>query len=82
MWLPVAAPTRSLRYTPMKVNVPLGTWRTISSRTSSNGASSTVEVIFDGKLLYSSKQIATGFTAVTKMQLGAEHRRQAGRTAH
>jgi len=78
MWLRVAAPDGTLRYTPMKVNVPLGTWHHIVTHVVANGASSTVEVIFDGKLLYSSKQIATGFTAVTKMQLGAEHRRQAG----
>ena len=57
---------------------PLGTWHHLVTRVVANGSSSTVEVWFDGKLLYSSKVVATRFTAVTKMQLGAEHRRQAG----
>ncbi len=78
LWLRVSAPDGTLRYTPMKVNVPLGTWHHIVMHVVANGPSSTVEVWFDGKLLYSSKQVATRFTAVTKMQLGAEHRRQAG----
>ena len=78
LWLRVAAPDGTLRYTPMKVNVPLGTWHHLVTHVVANGSSSTVEVWFDGKLLYSSKLVATRFTAVTKMQLGAEHRRQAG----
>ncbi|MGO4805997.1 hypothetical protein AB4089_12790 [Arthrobacter sp. 2MCAF15] len=78
LWLRVAAPDGTLGYTPMKVNVPLGTWHHLVTHVVSNGSASTVEVWFDGTLLYSSRQVATGFTAVTKMQLGAEHRRQAG----
>jgi hypothetical protein len=78
LWLRVAAPDGTLKYTAMKVNVPLGTWHHLVTHVVANGSSSTVEVTFDGKLLYSSKQVATKFTAVTKMQLGAEHRRQAG----
>lgn len=78
LWLRVAAPDGALKYTAMKVNVPLGTWHHLVMHVVANGSSSTIEVTFDGKLLYSSKQVATGFTAVTKMQLGAEHRRQAG----
>ena len=78
LWLRVAAPDGTLRYTAMKANVPLGTWHHLVTRVVANGSSSTVEVWFDGKLLYSSKVVATRFTAVTKMQLGAEHRRQAG----
>jgi len=78
LWLRVAAPDGTLGYTSLKTNVPLGTWHHLVTHVIANGASTTVEVWFDGKLLYSSKQVATGFTAVTKMQLGAEHRRQAG----
>ena len=78
LWLRVAAPDGTLGYTPMKVNVPLGTWHHLVMHVIPNGASSTIEVWFDGQPLYSSKQVATGFTAVTQMQLGAEHRRQAG----
>jgi len=78
LWLRVAAPNGTLGYTPMKVNVPLGTWHHLVTHVVANGSATTIEVWFDGKLLYSSKQVATGFTAVTKMQLGAEHRRQAG----
>ncbi|CAH0203765.1 hypothetical protein SRABI26_01984 [Arthrobacter sp. Bi26] len=78
LWLRVAAPDGTLKYTPMKVNVPLGTWHHLVMHVVPNGASSTVEVLFDGKTVYSSKQVATRFNAVTKMQLGAEHRRQAG----
>lgn len=78
LWLRVAAPDGTLGYTPMKVNVPLGTWHHLVTHVVANGSATTIEVWFDGKLLYSNKQVATGFTAVTKMQLGAEHRRQAG----
>ncbi|BCW72680.1 polysaccharide lyase [Arthrobacter sp. NicSoilB8] len=78
LWLRVAAPNGTLGYTPMNVNVPLGTWHHVVMHVIPNGASTTVEVWFDNKLVYSSKQVVTGFNAVTKMQLGAEHRRQAG----
>ena len=43
-----------------------------------NGAASNVQVWFDGKLLYSSHRVGTGFTTLTCVQLGAEHPRQVG----
>ena len=78
LWLRVAAPDGTLHYTAMNQNVPLGTWHHLVMHVVPNGASTTVEVWFDNQLLFSSRQVATGFNAVTKMQLGAEHRRQAG----
>ncbi|MFF2246108.1 hypothetical protein ACFVTM_18245 [Arthrobacter sp. NPDC058130] len=43
-----------------------------------NGAASNVQVWFDGKLLYSSHRVGTGFTTLTCLHLGAEHPRQVG----
>jgi hypothetical protein len=43
-----------------------------------NGASTTVEIWFDGKLVFSSRQVAIDVDTISAVQLGAEHRRQAG----
>ena len=70
---PATSPTR--RRPP---NVPLGTWHHLVVHVVANGGSSTVEAWLDGQRVYSSKQVATGFSTVSRIQLGAEHRRQAG----
>jgi hypothetical protein len=43
-----------------------------------NGAASTIEVWLDGRLLYSSNHVSTGFKTLNRVQLGAEHPRQVG----
>jgi hypothetical protein len=43
-----------------------------------DGASTKVEIWFDDKLTFSSSNVVTGFTTLTAVQMGAEHRRQAG----
>ena len=49
LWLRVAAPDGTLGYTSLKTNVPLGTWHHLVMHVIPNGASTTVEVWFDGK---------------------------------
>jgi hypothetical protein len=43
-----------------------------------DGASTKVEIWFDDQPVFSSNQVVTGFTSLTAVQMGAEHRRQAG----
>jgi len=78
--LRVTSPTQAgaFAYRTLSPNVPLGTWHHLVVHVVANGASSTVEAWLDDQLVYSSKQVATGFSTVSRIQLGAEHRRQAG----
>jgi hypothetical protein len=78
LWLRVTSPTGTFSYTPLGPSVALGTWHHLVMHVVPNGASTTVEVWFDERLVYSSRQVATGFSTLTAVQLGAEHRRQAG----
>jgi hypothetical protein len=78
LWLRVTSPTGTYSYTSLRPSVALGSWHHLVMHVVPNGASTAVEVWFDDQLVYSSRQVATGFKALTAVQLGAEHRRQAG----
>lgn len=78
LWLRVASPSGTYGYTNLGLAVQLGSWHKVVMRVVANGAASTVEVWFDASLLYSSHQVSTGFTTLTRVQLGAEHPRQVG----
>jgi len=78
LWLRVASPSGTYGYTNLGLAVQLGSWHKLVMRVVANGAASTVEVWFDARLLYSSHQVSTGFTTLTRVQLGAEHPRQVG----
>ncbi|MGY3317662.1 hypothetical protein [Arthrobacter sp. TE12232] len=78
--LRVTSPTQAgvFSYQTLSPNVQLGTWHHLVMHVVANGGSSTVEAWFDDLPLYSSKTVATGFSAVTRIQLGAEHLEQSG----
>ncbi|WP_208748491.1 hypothetical protein, partial [Arthrobacter sp. PM3] len=78
--LRVTSPTQSgqFSYQTLAPNVPLGSWHHIVVHVVANGGSSTVEVWYEDRQVYSSTKVGTGFSSVTRVQLGAEHRRQAG----
>jgi hypothetical protein len=78
LWLRVASPSGTYGYTNLGLAVQLGSWHKVVMHVVANGAASTVEVWFDARLLYSSNQVSTGFTTLTRVQLGAEHPRQVG----
>ncbi|WP_427005786.1 hypothetical protein [Pseudarthrobacter sp. H2] len=77
LWLRVASPSGTYGYTNLGLAVQLGSWHKVVMHVVANGAASTVEVWFDARLLYSN-QVSTGFTTLTRVQLGAEHPRQVG----
>ncbi|MCU1531804.1 MAG: hypothetical protein JWO49_1375 [Arthrobacter sp.] len=78
LWLRVTSPTGTYSYTQLRPSVALGTWHHLVMHVVPNGASTTIETWFDDQLVYSSRQVATRFNTLTAVQLGAEHRRQAG----
>ncbi|WP_427129311.1 hypothetical protein [Pseudarthrobacter sp. S9] len=75
--LRVTSPTGTFTFTTLARGVPLSTWHHLVMHVVANGPATTVEVLFDDKTVFSN-QVATGFTTLTAVQLGAEHRRQAG----
>ena len=78
LWLRVASPTGTPTYTRLVPTVALSSWHHLTLHAIANGASTTVEIWFDGKLVFSSRQVAINVDTVSAVQLGAEHRRQAG----
>lgn len=78
LWLRVVSPTGTLSYTRLVPSVALNSWHHLTMRAVANGAATTVEISFDNKRVFSSNQVATGATTLSTVQLGAEHRRQAG----
>jgi hypothetical protein len=78
VWLRVASPTGTPTYTRLVPSVALGSWHHLTLHAVANGPSTTVEIWFDGKLVFSSKQVAINVDTISAVQLGAEHRRQAG----
>ncbi|TAM71141.1 MAG: hypothetical protein EPN48_02760 [Microbacteriaceae bacterium] len=78
LWLRVLTPTGN-SYTRLRwQTIPLGTWHHLAMYVLPNGASSTVQVWYDGTLAYSNTQVNTIATAIDRVQLGAEHYRQMG----
>ncbi|MDQ6740359.1 MAG: hypothetical protein M3021_08340 [Actinomycetota bacterium] len=81
LWLRVTSSTGAFVYSLlMPGNIPLKTWHHVSMHVVTGGTAATVEVWFDGKQVYSSTQVSTPATAITAVQLGAEHLRQMGDT--
>lgn len=79
LWLRTTAPDGTSVFTRLiSSSITLSEWHHVAMRTTANGAASTVEVRFDGTLVYSSNQIATAATTLDRVQLGAEHNRQMG----
>ena len=78
LWLRVASPTGTPTYTRLVPSVKLSSWHHLSLHAIANGAATTVEIWFDDKLVFSSGQVAIGVNTISAVQLGAEHRRQAG----
>jgi hypothetical protein len=78
LWLRVASPTGTPTYTRLVPTVKLSSWHHLALHAIANGAATTVEIWFDDKLVFSSGQVAIGVNTVSAVQLGAEHRRQAG----
>jgi hypothetical protein len=78
LWLRVASPTGTPTYTRLAPTVALSSWHHLTLHAIANGPSTTVEIWFDGKLVFSSKQVAIDVDTISAVQLGAEHRRQAG----
>ncbi|MDQ0849000.1 hypothetical protein QFZ65_000938 [Arthrobacter sp. B3I9] len=78
LWLRVASPTGTPTYTRLAPTVALSSWHHLTLHAIANGPSTTVEIWFDGKLVFSSGQVAIDVDSISAVQLGAEHRRQAG----
>lgn len=80
VWLRVAGPDGAFDYTRLGRVARLGAWHHVVLHAAAGGTASTVEVWFDGQVLFSSNKVATGATALTRVQVGAEHARQMGDT--
>ena len=79
LWLRTTAPDGTSVFTRLiSSSIPLSEWHHVAMRTTANGTASTVEVRFDGTLVYSSNQVASAATTLDRVQLGAEHNRQMG----
>jgi hypothetical protein len=78
LWLRVASPTGTPTYTRLAPTVALSSWHHLTLHAIANGPSTTVEIWFDGKLVFASGQVAIDVDTISAVQLGAEHRRQAG----
>jgi hypothetical protein len=79
LWLRVTAPSGAFVYTRLTAgSVTLNEWHRVSMRVTPNGSSTTIQVWFDGVLRFSSNQVSTGATSLSRVQLGAEHSRQMG----
>ncbi|MDQ0819702.1 hypothetical protein QFZ79_001994 [Arthrobacter sp. V4I6] len=78
LWLRVASPTGTPTYTRLAPSVKLNSWHHLTLHAVANGAATTVEIWFDNKLVFSSGQVAIDVDTFSAVQLGAEHRRQAG----
>jgi hypothetical protein len=78
LWLRVASPTGTPTYTRLVPTVKLSSWHHLTLHAVANGAATTVEIWFDDKLVFTSRQVAIDVDTVSAVQLGAEHRRQAG----
>ncbi|MET3921943.1 hypothetical protein [Arthrobacter sp. UYEF20] len=78
LWLRVASPTGKLTYTRLVPSVALNGWHHLTMHAIANGAATTVEISFDDKTVLSSNQVKIDVDTLSAVQMGAEHRRQAG----
>ena len=79
LWLrSLSASTGSYDSVSLGRTVALNTWHRLAMHFIPNGATSTVEVWFDGVQVYSSSAVNIAATAVTRVQNGAEHYQQMG----
>lgn len=78
LWLRVASPTGTPTYTRLVPSVALKSWHHLTMHAVANGAATTVEITFDNKRVFTSSQVAINVNTLSTVQLGAEHRRQAG----
>ena len=79
LWLRVTAPSGSFVYSKLVAgNISLSVWHHIQMHIIPKGNATTIEVWYDGKLVYSSKTVSTAATSLSTVQLGAEHYRQMG----
>jgi S-layer homology domain len=80
LWLRTATtPSGPFVYTRLRpAAVPLNAWHRISVRVSPDNEASVIQVWFDGVLIHSSNQNSTNATTLSRLQIGAEHRRQMG----
>jgi hypothetical protein len=78
LWLRVESPTGTPTYTRLAPSVKMNSWHHLTLHAVANGAATTVEIRFDDKLVFSSGQVAIDVNTFSTVQLGAEHRRQAG----
>jgi hypothetical protein len=80
MWLRIATRDNTFTYTRLGRVAGLGAWHHLLLHAVAGGPASTVQVWFDGQLLYSSSAVDTSATTLTSVQVGAEHARQMGDT--
>ena len=79
LWLRVTAPNGTFVYTKLIAgSISLSAWHRVQMRVTSNSTKSTIQVWFDGVLKYSSSAVSMAGSALSKVQLGAEHNRQMG----
>ncbi len=78
LWLRKTAPDGTYSYDRLNPPVELGTWHHLVVHVVPAGGKSTVEIWWDGKQVFSSKNINLKYSDLTAVQLGAEHPRQAG----
>ncbi|HWE89737.1 MAG TPA: hypothetical protein VG317_09785 [Pseudonocardiaceae bacterium] len=77
LWLRVRSPAGTFTYTRLTTwAIPLNNWHHVQMHVIPNGSSTTVEVWFDEKELYSSKLVNTFATSISSVLLGAEHYQQ------
>ena len=78
LWLRITAPDGTYSYERLNPPVELGTWHHLVVHVVPNGSKTTVEIWFDDKSVFSSKNVNVKYSDLTAVQLGAEHPRQAG----
>lgn len=79
LWLRVLTPGGTFAYTRLTASsVSLNAWHRIAMHVTPKGSATTVQVWFDGTQVYSSSQVNTVATSVTRVQNGSEHAQQMG----
>jgi PKD repeat protein len=79
LWLRVLAPNGTFVYTRLIAStITLSAWHRVAMHVIPNGGATTVEVWFDGTQVYSSSQVSTVASSVTRVQNGSEHNQQMG----
>ncbi|BCW71642.1 putative Ig domain-containing protein [Arthrobacter sp. NicSoilB8] len=79
LWLRVTSPNGTFVYTRLfSSSIPLGSWHHVVMQIVPNLSATTIQVWFDSVLVYSSNQVSTGFTTLSRVQLGSEHASQMG----